>query len=118
MSRAKSLVLGIVVGGAVSASVALLTTPSSGRELRSRFKEQDLREMLHHLKEDGLRLKRQITETTKESAVLIKDLTQDIKQSVEEWKQTVEPHQESIHNYLEQIESSLKDLEEKVKQQN
>ncbi|WP_085992790.1 YtxH domain-containing protein [Oceanobacillus senegalensis] len=120
MSRAKSLVFGLIVGGAVSASVALLTTPSSGRELRNRVKDQsvDLRELFYHLKEDGLRLKNQLTETSKESAVLIKDLTQDIKQSVEDWKQTVEPHQENIHTYLEQIESSLKDLEEKVKKQN
>lgn|SRR5690606_36087544 len=118
MSRAKSLALGIIVGGAVSASVALLTTPSSGRDLRSRIREQDLKELFNHLKEDGLRLKRQLTETSKESAILIKDLTSEIKQSVEEWKETVEPHQENIHKYLEQIESSLRDLEEKVNKQN
>lgn len=118
MSRAKSLVLGLVVGGAVSASVALLTTPSSGRDLRNRIREQDLKELFNNLKEDGIRLKRQITETSKESAILIKDLTNDIKESVEEWKQTVEPHQDNIHKYLEQIESSLKDLEEKVNNRN
>ncbi|WP_369801981.1 YtxH domain-containing protein [Oceanobacillus sp. Castelsardo] len=115
LSRTKSLVLGLIVGGAVSASIALLTTPSSGRDFRNRFREQDMKELLNNLKEDGLRLKRQITETSKESASLIKDLTQDIKKSVEEWKDTVEPHQENIHKYLEQIENSLRDLEEKVK---
>ncbi len=117
MSKGKSLLLGFFVGGAVSATATLLSTPTSGRELRHNVKQQgqDLMELLDNLKRDGLRLKKQITETSKEGAALIKDLTKEMKTSVEEWKASVEPHQAKIHEYLEQIESSLKDLEEKVK---
>lgn len=119
MVRGKSLLFGFVVGGVVSATATLLSTPSSGKDLRSRAKEQgaDWKDMIGNLKFDGMRLKQQITETSKEGAALIKDLTQEMKKSVQDWQRTVEPHQESIHKYLEQIESSLKDLEEKVKNQ-
>ncbi|AXI08714.1 hypothetical protein CUC15_07205 [Oceanobacillus zhaokaii] len=119
MSKAKSFVLGLVVGGTVSAAVTLLSTPSSGRTVRDQVKIQglELKQLLTNLKENGLQLKMQFRESSKEGAVLVKELTQDIRKSVEEWKNTVEPHQESIHKYLEQIETSIKDLEEKVKKQ-
>ncbi|MGP4106592.1 YtxH domain-containing protein [Virgibacillus sp. L01] len=119
MANGKSLFLGIMVGGTVSAAATLLSTPSSGRDLRYRAKEQGLewKSMLENIKLDGLRLKKQISETSKEGAALIKELTQEMKSSVQEWKGTVEPHQENIHEYLEQIESSLKDLETKLKKE-
>ncbi len=119
MANGKSLLLGLMVGGAISAAATLLTTPSSGKDLRGRVKDQgfEWKDMIANLKQDGLRLKEQLTETSKEGAALIKELTQEMKKSVEEWKQTVEPHQENIHQYLEQIETSLMDLEEKVKSQ-
>ncbi|MFC4559155.1 YtxH domain-containing protein [Virgibacillus kekensis] len=119
MANGKSLLLGFMVGGAVSAAATLLSTPNSGQDFRNRAKEQSLewREMLENIKVDGLRLKKQITETSREGAALIKELTEEMKSSVEEWKQTVEPHQENIHEYLEQIESSLRDLEDKLKKE-
>lgn len=118
MSNGKSLLLGIMVGGTIGAAATLLSTPSSGRDIRGRVKGQgiDLVDLFKNLKQDGLKLKDQISKTSKEGASLIKDLTQEMKKSVEEWKETVEPHQENIHHYLEQIESSLRDLEDKVKQ--
>jgi len=119
MSRGKSLALGIVVGGAVSVAATLLSTPESGRAMRGRVKDQslELKNLLYDLKENGLQLKDQLRKTSRDGALLVKDLTDEMKKSVEEWKETVEPHQENIYQYLEQIESSLKDLEEKVKEQ-
>lgn len=117
MAKGKSLLLGFVIGGTVSAIATLLSTPSSGKDLRDRVKYQssEWKEMIMNLRLDGLRLKNQLAETSKEGTALVKALTQDMKKSVEEWKVAVEPHQDNIHEYLEQIELSLKDLEEKVK---
>ncbi|MBP1968984.1 gas vesicle protein [Virgibacillus natechei] len=117
MSKGKSLVLGLMIGGAVSATATLLSTPSSGSELRGRVKQQglEMKGLMNNVKYDATRLKNQIAETSKEGALLFKDLTLEMKESVKEWKKTIEPHQENIHQYLEQIESSLKDLEDKVK---
>ncbi|SFA81509.1 Gas vesicle protein [Lentibacillus halodurans] len=118
MAKGKSLLLGILVGGTVSAAATLLSTPESGKNFRSRARIQSLewRGLFEKLKNESLQLKKQITETSREGAVLVKELTQEMISSVEEWKKTVEPHQENIHEYLEQIESSLKDLEDKVKE--
>ncbi|MFS0671929.1 YtxH domain-containing protein [Ornithinibacillus sp. 179-J 7C1 HS] len=116
MAKGKSLMLGLMVGSVVGAAATLLSTPTSGKELRAKVKDQSIewKEILENLKLDGLRLKDQIAATSKEGVSLIKDLTQEMKSSIVEWKASVEPHQKNIHQYLEQIESSLKDLEEKV----
>lgn len=117
MSRTKSFLFGFMIGGAASAMATLLSTPASGRDLREKVVNQSMewKEMADNLLKDALRLKDQITETSKEGVTLINNLTQEMKNSVEEWKVAVEPHQENIHGYLEQIELSLKELEEKVK---
>ena len=110
MFKGKSLVLGLLVGGTIGVSATLLSTPESGRDIRFRIKDQ-----LIEMKNLIIGLTDQLRETSKEGAVTIKKMTEEMKNSVQEWKNTVEPHQESIYQYLEQIESSLKDLEDKVK---
>lgn len=117
MSRSKSLILGLFIGSTVGAGVALLSSPSSGGYIRSRIKESTYswKDFVNTLKADGSQLKNQIAETSREGALLFKELTQEMKESVENWKETVEPHQENINEYLEQIELSLKELEDKVK---
>ena len=98
MSRSKSLLLGFIIGGTVSAAATLLSTPSSGRDLRDRVKEQSLewKEMLDNLFQDIMNLKDQIAKTSKEGVALINDLTQEMRSSIEEWKIAIEPNQENI----------------------
>ncbi|RPF52025.1 YtxH domain-containing protein [Aquisalibacillus elongatus] len=117
MANGKSLLLGVLFGSAVGASVSLLTTPSSGEELRSKVKDQSdrLRDIAQQIREDGLDLKNQLSKTSKEGAALLKDLSQDIKTSIESWKETIEPHQENLQEHLRQIEESIKELEDKMK---
>ena len=119
MSKGKSILLGILVGTTASAVATLLTTPSSGKDVRVRIKDQSFewKDAIDEMIQDGLNLKEQIAKTSKEGAALINDLTQEMKTSIEEWKIAVEPNQENIHNYLEQIETSIKDLETKVTEQ-
>jgi len=118
MSKGKSIAIGFIVGGTISAATALLTAPSSGRELRRQIKEQSLewKRIVDDIIQDGLRLKDQIAKTSKEGVALINELTSEMKTSVEEWKNAIEPHQENIYEYLEQIESSIKDLENKIQE--
>lgn len=116
MSKGKSIALGLLVGGAAGAVVSLLTTPSSGKELRSQIFSQvnEWKDMIDSIIEDGLTLKDQIAQTSKEGVALISELTEEMKTSVNEWKSAVEPSQDNIHTYLEEIEASIKDLEEKL----
>jgi len=117
IASGKSLLLGALFGTIVGASVTLLTTPTSGEELRNKIKEQSerLRDLMQEIRENGLDLKNQLSRTSKEGIALLKDLSQDIKLSVESWKETIGPHQDNIQEHLKQIEESLKELEDKMK---
>jgi len=119
MSKGKSILLGILVGSTASAVATLLTTPSSGKDVRVRIKDQSFewKNSIDEIIQEGLNLKDQIAKTSKEGAALINDLTQEMKTSIEEWKIAIEPNQDNIHDYLEQIEASIKNLETKLTEQ-
>lgn len=116
MLNGKSIAIGFIVGGTISAAAALLTTPTSGSVLRERVRQQsgEWKRIVDDIIKDGWRLKDQIAKTSKEGVALINELTQEMKTSVDEWKNAIEPHQENIHQYLEEIEVSIKALEEKM----
>lgn len=120
MASGKSIALGILVGSTVSAAITLLTAPSSGSELRADAKQRsdEWKVTFNNLKNEGTQLKEQIARTSKEGAVMFKELSADVKTSIDSWKRTVEPHQKNIQKSLAQIEKSLKDLEEKANQKN
>uniref|UniRef100_UPI000AE123B3 YtxH domain-containing protein n=1 Tax=Gracilibacillus sp. JCM 18860 TaxID=1306159 RepID=UPI000AE123B3 len=110
MINTKSLMLGIVVGGVVSATATLLSTPKSGKDLRNNMKHysNEAIDSFNRFREDGMDIKEQITKTSKEGGVsLIKDLSLDVKESIESWKKTVEPPSEK---YPEVFKSNRKKL--------
>src|SRR5699024_5127115 len=104
-------------GSVVGATATLFSTPTSGKELRTRARIQgaERKNVLADLKNDGLRLKDQIKSTSKERTALLRNLTKEMKNSVNHGRKAVETQQINIYEYLENIESSLRDLEEKVK---
>lgn len=120
MSKSRSILLGLLIGGTVSATITLLATPSSGKDLRRKIASQgsEWKRIVDDIVKEGLYLKDQIAKTSKEGVALINELTTEMKESVEEWKSAIEPHQENIHDYLEEIEASIKDLETKIHSQN
>lgn len=120
MANAKSLLIGFIAGGVVSAAATLLSAPSSGKELRYNVKSrgEGIVDTFGKIKTDGLQLSEQIAQTSKEGATLIKELSNDFRSSVETWKRTIEPHQKNIQKHLAQIEDSLRELEEKTNKDN
>src|SRR5699024_8808354 len=119
MSKGKSILLGLLVGTTTSAVVTLLTTPSSGKDVRVRIKDQSIewKNSIDNIIQEGLNSKNQIAKTYKEDQEIINKHTQEKQTSIEEWKNAVEPSQNNIHEYLEQIEVSIKDLETKLTEQ-
>lgn len=116
MANGKSLLLGLLAGGVVSAAATLLSTPKSGRELRQdvKLRGEEIVQSLDKIKDEGRLLTEQIANTSKEGTALIKELSIDVKNSLESWKNTIEPHQKNIQSYLAQIEERLKELEEQT----
>src|SRR5699024_6087151 len=119
MSKRKSILLGLLVCTTTSCVVTLLTTPSSGKDVRVSIKDQSIewKNSIDNIIQEGLNLKNQIAKTSKEGAALINELTQEMQTSIEEWKIAVEQIQNNIHDYLEHIKVSIKDLETKLKEQ-
>lgn len=80
----KNFVIGAVIGGVVGATVALLFTPKSGRELRSDLNEGAMQVMdrANHLKQTaetkGAQWYEKGTELTKKAIDSTSQLTQDI----------------------------------------
>src|SRR5690625_7818780 len=116
MSRGKSFLLGFMIGGAATTVATLLSTPSSGKDLRGRVKNQSIewKSMLDNVKQDALHLKDQVTKTSKEGVALISDLTQEMRLSVEDRKLAVRPHQANMQDNLEHSELRIKNSEEKA----
>jgi len=116
MSRGKSFFLGMLVGGAIGSAVVLLTSPSSGKELRDRIQlnRQKLDDLLNELKTEGSHLKEQITNTAKESIEIVKEVTSDLNKSIQVWKKDIDPHKQAIQQELKEIEAKIKELEESI----
>src|SRR5690625_6911046 len=102
MARGKSLLLGLFVGGVVSAGVTLLNAPKSGKESRADIKNQvdELKCRIENLKEDCKELSEQFINVSKESAKIIKDLTVYLKVYEESMKNTIVSYYQYIIFYL------------------
>lgn len=113
MKRGKSLALGILTGGIAACTGILVSTPYSGKELRSRLytakKKSD--QTLLDLKSRTNYVKKQVQHTKETSNTIVKNVMKDLTQSVAEWKQSTLPHQQAIQSYLDDIQHSLTDLQ-------
>ncbi|HWO98792.1 MAG TPA: hypothetical protein VNM45_21250 [Bacillus sp. (in: firmicutes)] len=120
MNRMKSLALGILTGGIAVGAGILLSTPYSGKELRSRMHsgKKKSEEALLDLKNRTKHIKDQIQHTTKTNNIIVKNIIGDLSQSVEKWKQSTIPHQQAIQSHLNEIQHSLTNLEQQVQNTN
>ena len=75
MSKGKYILTGFLVGGVVSAAVTLLTTPTSGEQLRYRVKEQGTEwySTVEDIIRDAAKIKEQFAKTSKEGIALINE---------------------------------------------
>jgi len=115
--KTKSLLFGILVGGIAGSTIALLTAPKSGQDLKRTLyaNSQKVKDALITLKTESNEVKNQIIEVSKESASILKDGTKDIQTSIEAWKKDIEPNKAKIYDELKNIESTLEQLEKMVK---
>ncbi|WP_066174281.1 YtxH domain-containing protein [Bacillus marinisedimentorum] len=113
MGQLKSLMAGVVVGGVTAGAAILFTAPQSGKELRRNIQKcsGNVKDTFSDIKRSGIAIKEQVEQTSKESAVIIKDFSDDLKKSIEQWKKEIEPHQKKIQDELQKIEQSMDDLE-------
>jgi gas vesicle protein len=117
--KIKSLLLGILVGGAAAGITTLLTTPASGKETRQYLKEnKDLwLNQLSVLKRNLAELKDAAVFASKEGKEGISIFVSDVKSAISDWKKEIRPHQQELQNQIQEIEKTLYDLEKTIKTQ-
>ena len=117
MANKNSLLFGLVVGGVIGSIATLLSTPSSGKELRGQLNlnRKQLEDLLHQLKNESKALKEQLIKTVKDGSVVMKEVSSDLKKTVEQFQQEIEPHKNDLMKEIEEIDMKIKNLEQTLK---
>lgn len=111
--KAKSLLLGLLAGGAAAGISTLLTAPASGRDTRQQLKNttNTLKEQLIELKSELLAIKDSASFASKEGKTAFKEFSNDIKYSISNWKNEILPHQHRLQRELQEIEAAIHELD-------
>ncbi|MFV2048679.1 YtxH domain-containing protein [Metabacillus sp. YM-086] len=117
MANKNSLLFGLVVGGVIGSIATLLSTPSSGKELRGQLNlnRKQLEDLLHQLKNESKALKEQLIKTVKDGSVVMKEVSSDFKKTVEQFQQEIGPHKNDLMKEIEEIDMKIKKLEQTLK---
>lgn len=104
---------GIAVGALASASAVLLSTPKSGREVRSSLKSTltDYQEQFSDVKIQLQDLKNTLGNLTKESKEVIPETMEAMKESITEWQNETAPIQHQLQAEIISIQLAMEKLE-------
>jgi gas vesicle protein len=116
MMKAKSLLLGFLIGGTAAGISTLLSAPSSGRDTRKMIKDNKevLGSQLTELKTDFMDLKRSVSYASIQGKSALSDFVSDIKYSVSNWQNEIRPQKLELQRDLQSIEQSLTELENSI----
>jgi gas vesicle protein len=114
--KTKSLLYGVVVGSIIGSVSALLTAPSSGREIRTELKstKDEWSILLKELKNNLKGLINSVQHLSKEGREASKGLVADLKNSIEQWKQSTGPNNNNLQNEITNIQQTIEELEKKL----
>ncbi len=114
--KAKSLLLGFIIGGVAASVSTLLTAPVSGKNARQSVKKNSecLKNQMNNLKDQINEISSSVVVATKEGKAAISTFSTEIQSSINNWKQDILPHQQKIQSDLDAIEASIQELETKL----
>ena len=111
--KAKSLLLGFIIGGVAASVTTLLSAPVSGKDARQYVKKNSecLKSQLNEFKDQLKEVSSSVVTATKEGKAAISAFSTELQSSINNWKQEIIPHQEKIQTELNAIEASIQELE-------
>ena len=114
--KAKSLLIGFLIGGVAAGISTLLTAPNSGKETRRNLKENtgNIKKQMEELKNQIIDLKDTALRAGKESKIIIAELLPDVKTMVDEWKRDIHSGQQALHKKIHAIEVAISNLEKSL----
>ncbi|KGL43187.1 hypothetical protein BMT55_11115 [Listeria newyorkensis] len=115
--NAKSVLLGVLIGGLTSAATAIMLAPKSGRELRQDIasKSGEASVILKELAYNATDLFQSVQVLGTEGTTLLKDLSTDIKESVANWNEEMEPEKARLKDEIKDMQKTISDLEKTLK---
>jgi gas vesicle protein len=113
MASIKSLLIGMGVGGVIGGISALLTSPTSGRDLRHTIhnNKENLLTTINNLREEGLNVKDQVIKASDTGKRFITTFSDEIKEPFETWSAETAQSRLKIEEELRQIDQSIQRLE-------
>lgn len=114
--KAKSMLLGFLIGGAAAGISTLLTAPNSGKETRQTIKENKdkMKKQMSELRNQILDIKVAAVNASKEGKNMIAVFTSDMNTVISDWKRDILPHQQALQNDIHAIEAAISDLEKSL----
>ncbi|BCB02931.1 YtxH domain-containing protein [Bacillus sp. KH172YL63] len=116
----KSLAYGLLIGGVVGGLASLLTSPSSGKEIRAQIKEKkdDWNEVIEEMKMHIGELKESIGTLSQEGKETVLQLSKDLQASFKQWQASTEPNNQRLQEEIQSIQRTIEDLEKSINSAN
>ena len=114
MANIKSMLIGMAVGSIIGGISTLLSTPSSGRDLRHTLhnNKESLLANINNLKEDSLNVKDQVIKSSVTGKKSISTFSDEMKEPFETWFTETKKSKLKIEEELRQIDQSIQKLEQ------
>ena len=111
--KAKSLLIGFISGFTAAGVTVLLSTPSSGQEIRLKLKQskEETGALLRDVKRSIVQLKEECVSATAVSKTQIRVFIKGVREALEEWKQESQTHTTAIQVQINEVETAIQELE-------
>ena len=114
--KAKSLLMGFLVGGVAAGVATLLTAPSSGYETRRVLKanKNEILGSIKDVKAAVVELKDSVAFASKEGKTVIESFITDVKTAIFEWQLSTEENKNELQKDVKELEESIQELEKEL----
>ncbi|MGM0841200.1 MAG: YtxH domain-containing protein [Bacillota bacterium] len=116
----KSLAYGLLIGGVVGGVASLLTSPSSGKDIRAQIKDKkdDWTGVIEEMKVNISELKDSIGTLSQEGKETVMQLSKDLQASFKQWQASTEPNNRRLQEEIQSIQRTIEDLEKSINSAN
>ncbi len=111
--KANSLVIGFISGFAVAGVGVLLSTPASGKEIRTNLKEtkDETALLLKDVQKAVIQLKNDCISAANISKEQVNLFVKDVKELIREWNEDTTQHTKAIQVHIQDVETAINELE-------
>lgn len=108
---------GLIIGGMAGAVTTLLTTPSSGKDLKKNLRKTKdfMKETAKEVISNTDYLKQTVSQFLHEGKTVIPQTSRELKESIKLWQENIQSNKNAIEEGVHHIQVSVKNLEKTTK---